>query len=92
VAGGLIGSLTGAGVSEEHAHVYAEGVRRGGSLVTVRTSDKWAETARSILSSAEAVDPSVRRQAYVSQGWSGFDAGAPAYTREEIERERMRYR
>lgn len=34
-AGGLVGSLTGAGVSEADAHTYSEGVRRGGSLVTV---------------------------------------------------------
>src|SRR5215211_7590340 len=32
--GGVIGALTQAGVSEEDAHVYAEGVRRGGTLVT----------------------------------------------------------
>src|SRR5258708_815427 len=32
-SGGLIGSLVGAGVSENEAHVYAEGVRRGGTLV-----------------------------------------------------------
>src|SRR5919199_5500516 len=29
-AGGLIGALTQSGVSENEAHVYAEGVRRGG--------------------------------------------------------------
>ena len=29
-AGGIIGGLTDAGVSEDDAHVYAEGVRRGG--------------------------------------------------------------
>ena len=34
--GGLIGSLTEAGVSEQDAHVYAEGVRRGGTLLSVR--------------------------------------------------------
>ena len=39
VVGGLIGALTDAGVSEEDAHVYSEGVRRGSSLVTVTTDD-----------------------------------------------------
>ncbi len=39
VVGGLIGALTNAGVSEEDAHVYSEGVRRGSSLVTVTTDD-----------------------------------------------------
>ena len=38
-AGGLIGALTQAGVSEEDAHVYAEGIRRGGTLVTARVQD-----------------------------------------------------
>ena len=33
-AGGLVGSLTGADVPERDAQFYAEGVRRGGTLVT----------------------------------------------------------
>ena len=37
--GGIIGALTEAGVSEEDAHTYAEGVRRGGTLVTARVPD-----------------------------------------------------
>ncbi len=41
--GGLIGALTQSGIGEEEAHTYAEGVRRGGTLVTVRVSDTdWA--------------------------------------------------
>ena len=38
-AGGLIGGLTEWGMSEEEAHGYAEGVRRGGTLVTARVED-----------------------------------------------------
>ena len=38
-AGGFVGSLTNAGVSPEHAEIYAEGVRRGGSIVTARVDD-----------------------------------------------------
>ena len=33
VVGGLLGALTDYGVSEEEAHVYSEGIRRGSSLV-----------------------------------------------------------
>ena len=33
-AGGIIGALTQAGTSEEDAYIYAEGVRRGGTLVS----------------------------------------------------------
>ena len=39
VAGGILGALTEAGVSEEDAQVYAEGVRRGGTLLTVRVPE-----------------------------------------------------
>ena len=48
-AGGLIGALTQAGVDEDDAHVYAEGVRRGGTLVTVRADEDTATRADSIL-------------------------------------------
>src|ERR1700756_3071873 len=43
-AGGLIGALTQSGIGEREAHTYAEGVRRGGTLVTVRVPD--ADRAR----------------------------------------------
>ena len=46
-AGGLLGALTGSGLSEEESHVYAEGVRRGGNLVTVRTDDSRCGRGRS---------------------------------------------
>ena len=36
-AGGLIGALINAGTSEADSHVYSETVRRGGTLVTIRT-------------------------------------------------------
>ena len=39
VTGGIVGALTEAGVSEKDAEVYAEGVRRGGTLLTVRIPD-----------------------------------------------------
>ena len=37
--GGIVGALTEAGVSAEDAHSYAEGVRRGGTLVSARVAD-----------------------------------------------------
>ena len=36
---------------EDDAHVYGEGVRRGGSLVTVHTSEEMADKAIDILDS-----------------------------------------
>ncbi|RUU65256.1 hypothetical protein EOD03_37020, partial [Mesorhizobium sp. M7A.T.Ca.TU.009.01.1.2] len=35
-AGGIIGAMTESGVPENDAHVYAEGVRRGGTMVIAR--------------------------------------------------------
>ena len=48
-AGGLVGSLKSAGVPEQDANIYAEGVRRGGTLVTARVADAQAPSAREIL-------------------------------------------
>jgi hypothetical protein len=36
--GGIIGSLFGADVSEANARIYANGIRQGGTLVSVRTN------------------------------------------------------
>ncbi|HEV2676378.1 MAG TPA: hypothetical protein VGV37_17765 [Aliidongia sp.] len=85
--GGLIGAMIGNGVPEEDAHVYAEGVRRGGTLVTVRVEDSIASTAEVILERYRRVDPAVRGAAYRETGWTRFDENAPAYTETELERD-----
>jgi len=55
--GGLIGLLRDHGVSEEEAQFYAEGVKRGGALVTVHgVSDDRAEEAKKILAKCGAID------------------------------------
>src|SRR6267378_3489552 len=90
-AGGLVGSLTGAGVPERDAHFYAEGVRRGGTLVIARVDDGRASTAREILLRYKAVDPDVRGAAYRETGWTSFDEKAPPYTADQVAAERARY-
>ena len=77
--GGLVGSLTHAGVPEQDAHVYAEGVRRGGSLVTVRVDESRAAQAESVLNGRSYVDPTARRTQYASEGWERFDETRGAY-------------
>ena len=89
--GGLIGALTDSGVNENDAHVYAEGVRRGGTLVTARVPDDQASSARSILQQTKSVDLNTRGAAYRQSGWSSFDPDAPAYTADQVETERRRY-
>jgi hypothetical protein len=72
-AGGLIGALTRAGVSEADAHVYAEGVRRGGTLVSVRAADDAAGRIASLLDQYSGVDANARGAIYRQDGWSRFD-------------------
>ena len=56
VAGGLIGALVSAGVPEEHARYYEEGVRRGGTLVTVAARDERADAVMEIMNRHNPVD------------------------------------
>lgn len=88
--GGLVGAMTDEGVPERDANIYAEGVRRGGTLVSARVDDSLAGQAEDILSAA-GVDISERERAYQAAGWSRFDPDSPSYTSEEIARERDRY-
>jgi len=90
-AGGLVGALTKEGVPERDAHFYAEGVRRGGTLVSARVDDARAPAARELLQRYKAVDPAVRGAAYRESGWTSFDENAPPYTAEEIAADRARY-
>ena len=79
-SGGLLGSLIGAGVAETDAHTYAEGVRRGGTLVTVRADGSQSAMVEAILAKHASVDISTRADEYRRGGWSRFDESAPAYT------------
>jgi hypothetical protein len=92
VAGGLIGGLTDMGVSKSDAEYYAEAVRRGGALVTVRADDARAERAAEIMRAHGAIDIERRAEQWREHGWTGFDENAQPYTPEQADRERGRYR
>lgn len=74
-AGGVIGSLTGVGVPETQAHYYAEGLRRGGILVTVAAeSEAQVDTAVEVMKRRGAADIDERVTQWKKQGWKGrFD-------------------
>jgi sporulation protein YlmC with PRC-barrel domain len=55
-AGGMTGLLVGAGISDEDAEVYSEGLRKGGTLVVVRIGPEQYDDARAILAQSSAVD------------------------------------
>lgn len=69
-AGGLAGALTHAGVHEEDAHIYTEGVRRGGTLVSARVPDDLVEAANAILDSSKGLRAGVLGRQYREEGWS----------------------
>jgi hypothetical protein len=92
-AGGLLGSLTNAGVNEADAEVYAEGVRRGGTLVTVRADEAQAVDIEQVMDALGGhVDVTARRTDYQAEGWSRHDPAAPGYTATEVDTERKRRR
>ena len=79
-AGGLLGALVDAGLPEEQAQYYAEGVRRGGTLLAVRVPDTLVEEARDTLERYDPVDVEERAATWRQQGWSGYDPNAGPYT------------
>lgn len=91
VTGGLLGALKDAGHSDEDAHVYAEGVRRGGTLVSVRCeSGDHRATAERVLNGGSGVDAATRGADYRAAGWEAFDGSASPMTADEIAAERRR--
>lgn len=77
VAGGIVGALTSAGHSEEDANYYAETVRRGGSVVSVRVADEQVPAVEAVLDGATPIDRDARLAEYRAAGWSRFDETAP---------------
>jgi hypothetical protein len=72
VAGGLIGGLTRLGVPEDEAHYYAEGVKRGGTLITVHArNDDMADCAARVMKRYGAADIEKRAMDWKKQGWGG---------------------
>jgi hypothetical protein len=88
--GGVIGALTEAGVSNDDAETYAEGVRRGGTLVSARVPDADKAKLESILNRS-AVDVQSRRASWQKTGWKSFDPAAKPYSADDVRKERSLY-
>ncbi|HEY0737430.1 MAG TPA: hypothetical protein VGD69_21105 [Herpetosiphonaceae bacterium] len=78
--GGLLGALVGAGIPEEDAHIYSEGIRRGGALVMAQVDDSRVDTALDIMERHNVVDIDERGTEYRNSGWSRFDENADPYS------------
>ena len=86
VAGGLLGALTNAGISEEDAQVFVEGVRRGGTLVAARVPQAEVPRIEAMMNQS-AVNLGERRELYRRSGWQCFDPNALPYTADQVRSE-----
>lgn len=77
--GSIVGALKNAGESDDDANVYAESVRRGGTLVSARVADDQASEAEATLNRHNAADAQSRGQEYRQSGWTGFDENSAPY-------------
>jgi len=78
-AGGLLGALKASGVDEKDAHVYAEGVRRGGTLVSARVDEADVALVEDVLNRQSGIDAATRGALYREEGWTRFDDNAGPY-------------
>jgi uncharacterized protein (TIGR02271 family) len=70
--GGLIGALTQSGVGEEEAKTYAEGVKRGSTLVTVRIADADRARVEAVMNRFTPMDMrNMSTASHRTSDWSG---------------------
>jgi uncharacterized protein (TIGR02271 family) len=63
-------------VPEEDRHLYAEGLSRGGYLISVTTGDEHYARVMAILDSADAIDIDERAESWRAEGWAGWSGAA----------------
>ncbi len=73
---GFLQSLKDLFMPEEDQYSYAEGLRRGGYLVSIRADEANYNGVLDILDRDGAVDMDERESTWRSEGWKGYQAGA----------------
>jgi uncharacterized protein (TIGR02271 family) len=61
---------------DEDRYAYEEGLRRGGSVLTVRAENTDFDVVSDILENSGAVDLDTREAQWRSEGWSGYDVSS----------------
>ncbi|EIM30256.1 hypothetical protein [Microvirga lotononidis] len=69
--GGFWGALGGWFLPDADRHTYAEGLNRGGYLISVDASDEQYERVLDILDDAGTIDMDERADSWRAEGWSG---------------------
>ena len=88
---GLTDALIADNIPDDQAQLYAEGVRRGGTLISVITSNDKADDAVGIMTAHNPVDIKNRSDYWQNNDWQGFNANAQPMTPEEIDLDREAY-
>lgn len=72
ITGGIVGALVKSGVPEDDAPYYAEGIRRGGTLISIETSNTLQ--AEDIMHRNGSINIHERSSLWQQDGWKGFNA------------------
>jgi len=75
---GFWATLSNLFMPDEDRHTYAEGLRRGGYMVSVHTTDSQYQKALDILEDEGTINLDDRANEWKSEGWSGYN---PAQSR-----------
>ncbi len=72
-AGGIVASLVDFGIPEEEANIYAENIRRGGTLVAVEVDENRVSEAQTIMNRYNPIDLEESGSTFRTAGWTAFD-------------------
>lgn len=71
LTGGIVGTLVKSGVPEDEAPYYAEGIRRGGTLISIETTETLR--ASDIMHRHGSINIHERSNEWRQSGWKDFD-------------------
>lgn len=91
-ASNRVSALTGSGVPESDAEIFAESVRRGNVVLIGRLHEDKVVLALDVIGKHQPVDVEERRRAYRDAGWFRYDAVAPDYDAVQVVEELARQR
>ena len=77
---GFWASLASFFMPDEDRHTYAEGLRRGGYMLSARVPDGLEEAAMHVLEVSEPIDLDERSSSWRQDGWPGYDGGTSPST------------
>jgi hypothetical protein len=79
-AGGVVGLFKDMGMSHEEAEYYAEGIRRGGAMLSIKCDEgDNCNRIERVMKENGAVDIQDRAREWRESGWKGYDPKAEVY-------------